>query len=38
LGFDHSSTVSNDNYEQDLIKLAGEKINEEDNDVQLKIN
>mgnify|MGYP001177785904 CR=1 FL=1 len=25
LGFDHSSTISNDNYEQDLIKLAGEK-------------
>lgn len=25
LGFDHSSTVSNEHYEQDLIKLAEDK-------------
>ena len=25
LGFDHSSTITNEHYEQDLIKLAGKK-------------
>lgn len=30
LGFDHSSTISNEHYEQDLIKLAGEKKNDLD--------
>lgn len=35
MGFDHSSTISNEHYEQDLIKLAGENKGNMDGDMDM---